>query len=471
MMKKTILFCITFLFICAETGLLAQNDSGSEVIVNFSPEIPFAGLPWTLSLLVDHSVPEEVNVFAPLFTGALFLDRVVKVRRIVEENAAPWTLVEYRFIPESAGRVTLEPFTVVSPAGTTRTSALAINVQRPVGENETVRPRTFWDSLPSVIFKGEEALLILRVTGLDSVPRPALPPADFFMPAIPRDVILEAANLSQTDDAGILVRLRIIPLEAGLFQLPARTLRYGNILFEIPPLRIQVNAPSAPAAENITEVVTPNGGKEPVQFPVFNPAGYASSVLLKFYQADCDKIYSTARGLWEAGCLPEALAELRRNERDHAAGALLRPVRREAEQRLGFYNTRDEGWGQKKLFLFSSIASLIFATILFFVCFRLKQGSFLKKPGFCVSFILMAAGFFCLYQFFNYSGGRHSRFGITRDTPVRRTPDYAGEQLFSFREGQPVRIYRKDSGSWLWVMANETGGNAGWIPADTVITY
>jgi hypothetical protein len=86
--------------------------------------------------------------------------------------------------------------------------------------------------------------------------------------------------------------------------------------------------------------------------------------------------------------------------------------------------------------------------------------------------VFAVLGLFCLYRLMDLRGfnGKNGRFGVTHETPVRRTADYAGEEFFSFREGQPVIILHNSS-TWLNVRANDASGGSGWIPADAVIFY
>jgi hypothetical protein len=427
------------------------------VIVETDSLTPVVGIPWVFTLLVDYPLPEDVAVLAPSFTDVLFLDRFLKSPRVAEGHT--WTTVEYSFVPQTSGLFTLELFTVICPLGVTETTPLVLDIREADERQKILVPRIVWERTPSLVTAGERAVFTLRANGWNS----QKPPADFFLPEVPQGVILELSSLSAGDrTGGIAARFTVIPLDAGEFLLPARTLYYENVRFEIPVLRIR--ASGIPAAEGQTPVPDTVAPSEvQLLFPEIDFSAFDDSVTRKIRRDQYENIYNNARELWDRGLPALALAELRRNERDHPAGALLRPVRREAEENLGFLNTGDERRGQRGLSIFLFFI-VIFSLVVCFILIRVfgrQRAAFL-----CIIVLVSALG---LYWFAD-SFGRNSRFGVTNATPVRRAADYAGEELFSFREGQPVLILQ-DSGSWVYVQANGAAGEAGWIPKDAVIFY
>ena len=109
-------------------------------------------------------------------------------------------------------------------------------------EQKFITPRLYWEGASRArtaqqIKTGERVTLVLRAAGWSS---PA-PTSAFFMPEVPRDVILASAPVSADERFnGILIKLTLIPLKEGVFNLPARTLQHEKTLFEIPNLTIRI---------------------------------------------------------------------------------------------------------------------------------------------------------------------------------------------------------------------------------------
>ena len=464
-MKTKLVFCVTFIVFLLTPPLPLRaeetTDAGPKVYASVDPATPVTGKPMTITLLIDYPVPEDVTVIAPSFAGFLTIDRIVKTPRVTETQV--FTVVEYRFIPAVSGRVVLESFTVVCPAGITESGSLAVNIRMEGEEPALLTPRLVWEGAPRQMAAGDRVTLVLRAGGWNS----RRPPPEFFMPPVPQGVILALSPLSEQERAGgIAVKLTLIPLNAGDFRLSARTIQHENVRFTIPALNIQITGPSARPPQSAVE--NHNAGNVTPPFPDFVLAVPES------YRLQCENIYNTAKELWENGLFAKALAELRRNERDHPAGALLKPLRRQAEENLGLFNTENESRRRRKALsgLFSFLLFLVIITP--FVClFLIKKGNSLRKKAFLCAVVLSAAGSFFFYRFADSRFVYHRKenlFGVTKETPVRRMAGIEGEGLFRFREGQPV-IILLNSGSWVYVRANDAAGSSGWIPTKEVEFY
>jgi hypothetical protein len=463
---------ITLVLFMLVPSLVSAQDTEEErppgVTVETSSETPSAGVLWTLTILVNHGEPDEVTVIAPPFAPNFTLDRLVKNPRTAGERTQ--TVFEYRLLPNRQGRYTLESFTVITPHGITETSPLVLNVRSDADIKPSVL-RIVWEGVPSQIAKGEQAVIALRAPGWNS----KQPPTEFFMPEVPMGAILSLMPLSaQERESGMAAKLALIPLDRD-FRLPARVLRYENFIFEIPALNIRAYSPPAehPAARDETQEASSSSGNVQAQFPDFDPAVYDKSVMGRVWRGQCENIYNTAKDLWENGLYSQSLAELRRNEKHHPAGALLRQVRREAEELLMFFNTADESREQRNFLLGLSFLFFFLVIITPFVCFMIFRQSSRKKAALFCAVFFTALGFLCLYWLVDSRsvfGEKSGRFGITGVTPVRRAADFEGEELFSFREGQPVAVML-NSGGWVFVRTNDSSGAEGWIPADAVIIY
>ena len=239
---------IAFLTLVAFVNPLVFSDTGSEVTVTISPEVLTAGNPFTITLLVDYPIPEDVSVTAPSFPGSLSLDRFIRVPRVIgaglpanERADNIKTSIEFRLIPNSSGQITLGSFLITTPQGASNTGVIILNILGGTQESAPASIRLLWEGfsgspvLPRQITAGERLTLTLRA---NSSP---LPPPAFFMPEVPQGVILSQSVISsQEREAGIVLKLVLIPLVAGSFNLPARVLQYENKRFEIPELNIRV---------------------------------------------------------------------------------------------------------------------------------------------------------------------------------------------------------------------------------------
>jgi len=392
-----------------------------------SLETPAVGSTWVLTVLTDHNNPNQVSVLEPPFAEGLFLEQVLQGPRLVNlaswlggaAHAAPyerWTATEYRFVLNSPGVFTFEPFTVVTPQGQARTGPFTLVVQDPQIATGGRRYATAWAGIPESLGTGEHAIFTLNLgDGGDQ----ARPRAGLFMPTVPPGHILESLPVSQAQAAqGTVLRLRLIPLEAGAFVLGQRQFSYGNAVFEIPALHIPVSQSArglviaAPEAETMVPVMA---GPTP-PFPSREIALAANPRLHERHRGEFEAVYFTALNLWERGYRANALAVLRQNERDHRAGALFAAIRREAEASLGLTGTRDERTGRTAFF----------------------RG---RPEG-----------------------------AVLRETGVRRVPDIAGEEIARFADGQPVTIGRWN-GQWAQITANDANGTSGWIPGENIIRY
>jgi hypothetical protein len=456
---------ILILFLLLSINVYAQ-ETGAGVVVSAQPEVPTVGVIWRLTLLVDHEEPDEVVVIAPSFTGNFRLDRQFKNARTSGEKVK--TAIDYVLVPSRAGIVRIEPFTIWTPSGNYTTGSMVLNV-RGSGALRPVYPKVAWEGAQQQMTAGEQAVLSLRVTGA------SMPPPEFFMPEVPTGVILTSVPMQAAErGGGIAIMLSIIPIE-GDFILPARVLRDENIVYDIPALRIPV------LKKELTEEEISQGQEDTseelkiknIAFPKLN-FGMLDIVAGMVWRGQCEFIYYDVMELWDKGLYARAIAELRQNERDHPAGAYLRPLRRQAEETLGIFNTIDENRWKRKLILSLMFAVLMFITVAPCVYFILIKKAVWKKIIFFACIVSVSiAGYICLYLFMDTRkqiGSSKSRFGVTTETSVRRMADYDGNELFKLKDGQPV-VIMLNSGSWLYVRTNDTANGSGWVPKDSVIFY
>ena len=227
------------IFSLLSTGLYAQQP---RVLIQIAPDAPVEGSTLTLTLLVAHDNPDEVNVMAPPFTDNLLLDFMLKGPRLVNADTERWTAIEFRFTLISPGTITFEPFTIMTPQGRIQTDPFDIVVQRsPDGTGaEATRFSLSWENAPANLKIGENAVVSLRVNNWKN--SAALPAPGLFLPPVPRGHIVESLPLSEKEkSAGIALKLRIIPLQEGVLTIANRRLTIENAIYEVPVLRITVS--------------------------------------------------------------------------------------------------------------------------------------------------------------------------------------------------------------------------------------
>jgi len=415
-------------------SLFAEDEP--RVMLEASLEPPVVGSTWVLTVLADHDNPNQVSVMEPPLADGLFLEQILQGPRLVNLGSwltgvphgatyERWTATEYRFVLNTYGTFNFGPFTVITPQGQARTRPFTLEVQPPQLAAGARHYGTTWEGMPQSLGTGESVVFTLKLgDGTYQEPMPTVVPrAGLFMPTVPPGHILESLPITQAEASqGTVLRLRLIPLEAGAFFLAHRRFSYGNAVFEIPTVHIPVSQSAtglviaAPSAETVVPVIA---GPAP-PFPSHENALAANPRLRQRYRAEFEAAYFTALNLWERGYRANALAVLRQNERDHSAGALFAEVRREAEAALGITGTHDE-----------------------------------RRRGFVRGI-----------PFFR----ERTNSAVLRETAVRRVPDPAGEEIARFTEGQPVTIGR-ENGQWVLVTAGDANGTSGWIPGENIILY
>jgi len=233
--------CFFILFLLLSTGLYAQQP---RVLIQTAPDRPVEGSTLTLTLLVAHGNPDEVNVMAPPFTDIIQLDYVLKGPRAIIADPQAWTAIEFRFTLGGRGTVTFEPFTVMTPQGRIQTEPFNIVVHRPADSpgsaGETSFFRLSWENVPVNLKVGENAVVSLRVNSWKNAF--VLPASGLFLPPVPMGHIVESLPLTENEKtSGIALKLRIIPLQTGVLTIANRRLTIENAVYEVPVLRIPVS--------------------------------------------------------------------------------------------------------------------------------------------------------------------------------------------------------------------------------------
>jgi hypothetical protein len=460
-----------------------------------SPERPIAGGFWTVTILADHPTASQVTVRPPQFPPGLVLERVrtegrlmTRPGRLDEAGPAPeptrWTAVEFLFAAVSAGNITLEAFEVSVPGKTAYVGPVSVRVYE--GKTGKRPPPVFaWENPPASLVLGEEGQInltlsnwnpqhkapenFLRGKGLENAIVEELPFKAFgniiryqfiIIPLSGEALNIEAHSFSAAGDTGGL-SLSVPRLSIALKKPPASPAAS-------PPVPEAASSPGAEAAAEEPAAGQNSGGRGAGQEAIFPRPGGDVFPLIR---DDFRRIAQESEALWNEGRRVEALAFLRRNERDSLSGPALAPLRREAEKRLGLSLTEDEVWQPWKTHAFTGLCVflLIGAGILFYK-FRVTSGKFsgyrsifyLVIPGVLAILLVLGRG----TDFLGSRGKR--RRAVLEAANAYRVPETGGGVNSFFSEGQPVDIRSNESG---WVYAETADGRAGWVQVEKVIFY
>ncbi|MDR2731276.1 MAG: hypothetical protein LBB81_10330 [Treponema sp.] len=462
-MKKYIkIFPVILSMLNITHNVSTQDADFMRIRTEISPSNPVVNNPFTFSIYADHDTPDEISVLPPVITDILTIDRFVKASRLI--NNRVWTLVEYRFTAKLPGRYTLDPFTVVSPAGVGETNKVILNIQ----SNETgkiIVPKITWEGAPAQMRAGERAIISLRVHGWDSPAQGG----EFFIYDVPEDVIMEAVPDTQRS-GGIAVKFLLVPLEAKNVNLRAKILQFENTRFEIPALRINVINAVNPDRKEPAELSIADG--QPGNFPAFEIHEDKQFFLNKRYRMQYEQLYAEALGLWEKKLYAQSLSEMRHFEREHIAGKYLRPIRREVEEILGINGMLDEKRTIYQIYLTLIITFFIFVIISPLGCFIILKGPVRKKAVVCCVALCLIAELFFISRMMDDKPPLKDKYksGISLGVNLRRIADTEAEELLFLKEGYPVIIMQK-SGSWLHIRTNDSDSTAGWVSDEKIIKY
>ena len=475
-------------------GLKADEEETLELQVETSPLNPIVNSPWSVYIMVKHPNPREVAVEPPRFPSFLALERVRMEVRTMEQGER-WTRVEYLFTPLRAETITLESFEIKTPSR--RGLSPAINVSF---NDDTSRrryePRFRWLGSAPSIASAEKGELILELINWDPLKKI---PQGFFQGRAPLNAILEEAPPFEVREGVFRYTISLIPLEYSDIKLEPISFQSDIYTLTIPEINIPVRPPrpgrfetsertqsGAISADQIrADNIRPNEIRldefEKPMLP-FSQLKVNEKVFFLF-RVEYNQIVSRVEALWTGEKRAEALAELRRNERDSLSGPFLIPLRREMESVLDLGFTADESWSPLKIpaafWIFFGV--LILSAVLFFLALRTRKGNervktaFRKGGGFAVLTVLIIVAALA-YIFLEESVGSlpvgppvaKGKAAILRKTEGYRIPDFKGLVSDHFEEGQPVIVgdYREN-----WSFAETPDGRSGWVPGAAVIPY
>jgi len=468
-----LVFFIPFFFCFVE--LRADEGETLEVLIETSPANPVVNSLWSVYVLVKYPSPREVSVEPPRFPSSIALERVRAEARNTAQGEL-WTRVEFLFTPLRADTITLEPFDVKTPIGRALSAAVNVSIRE-----ETVRrryePRFRWQGRVPSVSTGKKGELLLELVNWD--PMKTIPQG-FLQGKAPTNAILEESM--PLEEGGVYrYTISIIPLENSAVKIGPISFNYDIYTLTVPEITVPVVPAGRQQPVSGEGVAVPqNNDPSNDDLPPF-PSGREKVFFL--FQGEYDEIKAKARLLWEENHRAEALAEIRKSERDNLFGPYLVPLRMEIEKIMGLGFTENERWHPFKipLTVWAFSGFVIFLAVVFLFAFRpqrrikWKSAVFHRGNNFFVVIVLVfvvTLGFIFLEEsvskFSFGSSGSTGKTGVLKETQGYRIPDYKGAVSEKFIEGQPASIgdYSGD-----WCFAETPDGRSGWVPRESVIPY
>jgi hypothetical protein len=239
-------------------SLRAQSGSGVlGLSIEAEPVLGGAGSIWTMTILADHPIPAEVRVQPPALPASLRLERTRILPRT--DGGVRRTMVEYDFFVLRETSFTLGSFELSVPGKRGFTPPFTVRVagSGPSGPRGEPVPRLFWEALPPGVFRtGEPAEIALCYTYPPGGSLPAEARSQFaaswsYHPAPPMNAILEVLPgpplpgppaTSGQGETGVLLRLRVIPLEGQALSLPETRLVLSGRPLIVPGLELRIDA-------------------------------------------------------------------------------------------------------------------------------------------------------------------------------------------------------------------------------------
>ena len=341
-------------------------------------------------------------------------------------------------------------------------------------------------------YMGERGEIVIELSDWN----PRLPiPQGIFQGKVPLNVIISESSPLALGGGIYRYTITFIPLEERNIILSPFAFQHGDYTLNIPGINIQVR-PARPHEPGEVQGETFNASDSEGTLTQMNqsqhpPFPQVKETPLPILQREYDLIIAQIVSLWEERLVAEALAQLRRYERDSLVGPNLVSLRREIEHVLGLGFTENEKWRPlgipviSYLFFIMTILSL---GVFFFVLGPLQK--IRKKPKnmedvfnqrkiyIIVIVSVLVTGFFLIFleeRLGNLPVGRFRSPGKTavlRQTQGYRVPDYRGLVNDRFVEGQPVIVsdFRRDH-QFDWYYAEAPDGRSGWVPREAVIIY
>ncbi|MDR3356909.1 MAG: BatD family protein [Spirochaetaceae bacterium] len=466
--KKTILFCAAALFFAPR--LSAQDDF--KVLLEFLPDSVTQNEAFTINLVVSCPNPEYIYVRPPNLNDAFRIERMRTEVRLVSDiarNSDQYTVFEFLLIPDKAGLQEIGAFEV-EVLGKTKTSS-PINLYVQAAE-ETFEARLDWLGRNgrtqgyNTVSAGEACEAALRIISWGkNIPYPET----FEVPIeVPENAIVEKIPVSKSDrNAGIVLRLRIVPLDGKTVNINAQSVEYEKTRIEIPALTINVlPAKDKPASMEAREAPIIKNEYAASAAPQVGPVSFSGMVndnkIIDVFREEAGRRIEKAERLWEREKYADALAVLRNAEVTLSAAGAVRKVRAMCENALHLPPGAGEPWLPRAPMVFVLILTAAAFTILFFN----RKKFFISVHLFSAILFVFALDAAALVFSYAYEKTR----AVLKYCAAYPIPEDNVKAAFFFMEGETVHI-RSKSGLWLYVESTEIGSpkKSGWIEKENAV--
>lgn len=455
-------FLIIFLVFFSRAGF----SEDIELRIGSSPANPTVNNPWVFYIHANHPNPLELNVNAPAFPGSLALERIRTEPRLIEGER--WTRIEFLFTPLRPGIVRLGPFELTVPASAAAVERKAlleeISVRiLPGAAAVRLQPQFRWIPSPAAaaVRPGERLELLLELSNWDPQRNP---PLGIFQGRAPVNAILAESLDTAIGQSLHRYTISVLALEEGRITLEPFSFNWDTYTLNVPGINVQV-LPALPRPAEIS-IEIPD---EPDEFYISHlPFPEIHKNIFRPFRAEYERIISSVRALWDEKRFAEAMAEIRRYERDSLLRSHLAPLRSEMEQALGLRFTQSETWRPLRVSLFSwfVIIFMVFYGLYIALTRRRQVHSVTFRRQRC--FRIIAIFLVCTILAITGSIRQPAKHGVLHRTHAFRIPDTAAAANFWFDTGQPVTI-TDDHLEWCYAVAPD--GRSGWIRRDALIIY
>jgi hypothetical protein len=421
---------------------------------------------------VTHPNPEEIYVQPPDFNDAFRMERMRTEVRLVSDitrRSEQYTVFEFLLIPDKAGLQEIGSFEVEVLGKTKSNNPITVYVQA-AEENFNARLVWLWRdgrrAAADSAKVGTAYETVLRIISWEKGrPYPKTFPASI---DAPENAIVEELPLSKSDrDTGIVLRLRIVPLDGKTVNIKATSIEYEKSRIEIPAFTINVlPATDRFAAAESQEVsiikeedTAPARRVEPVSFP---GTMEDNKKIFAVFRRGTDKCIADAERLWREGKYAASLAVLRSGEMTLLSSGAVRRVRTACEGALHLPSAANElPLPRRPMFIFMIVSAAVFA-ILFFVRKRITISVFFLSAILFVFLLDLSA------LFFSYS--LQKTRAVLKYCAAYPIPEENVKADSFFMEGEAVNI-RSKSDSWFFVESTKIGGfkKSGWIKKEDAV--
>jgi uncharacterized membrane protein YphA (DoxX/SURF4 family) len=446
-LKKSAFLCLMPLFFAAR--ILAQDQDDVKILFEFAPDTVVQDELFTINLLVNHPDPNEIYVRLPDFQDDFRIESMrteVQVMLDSRRSSEQWTVFEFILAAGEPGPKELGSFKVTAREQTKSTNPVTVNV-RP-SERRNLNTRLVWAGVNVYMDAVNQGGVYEAALRVENRERGKLYPALTARIDAPLNAIAEEVPLSKNDyDSGVVLRLRIVPLNEQPVKINPVSVYYERSFIEIPPLVINVlpfieNTPETELLEtqeppqNISAAVPDTEARiKPVSFSVPTDG-------ITFFESGARACIAEAERLWVGEKYAAALAVLRRGEITLFAVGAVKKVRVACEDALNLPPAPNWTWLPR--IPLTAVSVLSVAAFIILLCGG--KSRYASLPPLLISFFFSVSAVSVLSVSYFYEKDK----AVLKKCEAYPIPEDGVKADLFFMEGEPVNI-RSESDSWVYV--------------------